>query len=352
MGRDATRAMDDRPVLFISYAGVLGGAERVLLDCATRLERPVVVACPEGPLAAAVRQSGLAVEPIPNRSLRMRGARINAAAALAGLARDARSAARRHSPAAVAAWGARAVLACVPLPRVVAVHHDLLGGAAGAAVRAATSRAAATVAASHAIAKRFRGHVTVLHPGVDLAHFAPAPPPPGPPRALILGALTRWKRVDLAIDVAALVPDLRLTIAGAPLPGEDGRLVDALRRRAAVLGERVEFAGPLADPRPALTAAHALLHCADAEPYGMVLLEALACGRPVVAPAAAGPLEIVDGASGRLYPPGDAAAAARALTELIADPTACAAARRRAEAFPVEASSKRFADVVERVAAS
>jgi glycosyltransferase involved in cell wall biosynthesis len=343
--------MDDRPVLFISYAGVLGGAERVLLDCATRLERPAVVACPEGPLAAAVRRAGVAVEPIPNRSLRMRGARFTAAAALAGLARDARSAARRHAPAAVAAWGARAVLACAPLQRVVAVHHDLLGGAVAAAVRAASGRATAVVAASRAIADRFPGHVTVLHPGVDLARFATSPPPPGPPHALILGALAGWKRVDLAIDVAALVPDLRLTIAGAPLPGDDGELARALRRRASVLGERVTFAGPLADPRPALAAAHALLHCADAEPYGMVLLEALASGRPVVAPAAAGPLEIVDGAAGRLYPPGDAAAAARALTEVVADPGAPAAARRRAEAFTVEASAKRFADVVERVAA-
>ena len=79
MGRDATRAMDDRPVLFISYAGVLGGAERVLLDCAARLPRPAVVACPEGPLAAAARGARLAVEPIPSRSLRMRGARLGAA---------------------------------------------------------------------------------------------------------------------------------------------------------------------------------------------------------------------------------------------------------------------------------
>ena len=40
--------MRGRPVLFVSYSGVLGGAERVLLDCATRLGRPALVACPEG----------------------------------------------------------------------------------------------------------------------------------------------------------------------------------------------------------------------------------------------------------------------------------------------------------------
>src|SRR5918997_5879689 len=61
MGRDATRAMGGPPILFLSFSGVLGGAERVLLDCATRLGRPALVACPEGELAAAARTAGLAV---------------------------------------------------------------------------------------------------------------------------------------------------------------------------------------------------------------------------------------------------------------------------------------------------
>ena len=84
------------------------------------------------------------------------------------------------------------------------------------------------------------------------------------------------------------------------------------------------FAGQV-DARAALASAHLLLHCADAEPFGLVLVEALACGRPVVAPAAAGPLEIVTDGAGRLYPPGDAHAAADALRAVLADP-----ARRRA----------------------
>ena len=47
------------PVLFASYSGLLGGAERVLLDCAARLPRPAVIACPEGALADAARAAGL-----------------------------------------------------------------------------------------------------------------------------------------------------------------------------------------------------------------------------------------------------------------------------------------------------
>ncbi|MGH2950288.1 MAG: hypothetical protein ACRDPC_29150, partial [Solirubrobacteraceae bacterium] len=75
------------PVLIVSYSGVLGGAERVLLDCATRLGSPVAIACPEGPLAAAVRDAGLDHEPLLERLLRLRGARLAHARALAALAR-------------------------------------------------------------------------------------------------------------------------------------------------------------------------------------------------------------------------------------------------------------------------
>ena len=115
------------------------------------------------------------------------------------------------------------------------------------------------------------------------------------------------------------------------------------RQRRGDLGGRVTFAGALADPRPALRDAHVLLHCADAEPYGLALVEALASGRPVVAAAAGGPLEIVDDGAGRLYAPGDANAAAAALRAALADPAAPTAARARAEAhFDVEASAGRF----------
>jgi glycosyltransferase involved in cell wall biosynthesis len=350
--------MGGPPILFLSYSGVLGGAERVLIDCATRLGRPALVACPEGPLAAAARGGGLRVRPVRNRSLRMRGARAEAARGLAGLALDAARLARRHRPAVLVAWGSRAVLAAAAAPRagapLLAVHHDLLPSAGvAAAVRAATLRADGAVATSEAVARDLRrGGVTVLHPGVDLRAWRPLPQPSGPPRALVLGALVAWKRADLALEIAARVPELELELAGAPMPGDDGAFPAALRARAARpdLAGRVAFAGSLAEPREALARAHLLLHCADAEPFGMALVEALACARPVVAPAAAGPLEIVADGAGRLYAPGDAGAGARAVRAVLADPAAPAAARARAEHFGVEASAARFAAAVEAVA--
>jgi glycosyltransferase involved in cell wall biosynthesis len=148
------------------------------------------------------------------------------------------------------------------------------------------------------------------------------------------------------------VPGLQLELAGAPMPGDGDELVRALEARAAApdLAGRVTFLGALEDPRPALARAHCLLHCADAEPWGLALVESLAAGRPVVAADAAGPREIVADGAGRLFAPGDAGAAAAALRAVLADPDAPAAARVRAERFPVEASAERFAAAVEAIA--
>lgn len=80
----------------------------------------------------------------------------------------------------------------------------------------------------------------------------------------------------------------------------------------------------------------------------MVVVEALAAGRPVVAPASAGPQEILGDGPGLLYPPGDAAAAARALLRTLSEPDRRAASRALAsERFGRDAARERFASLVE-----
>jgi glycosyltransferase involved in cell wall biosynthesis len=162
----------------------------------------------------------------------------------------------------------------------------------------------------------------------------------------MLGALVPVKRIELAVEIAARMPELTLEIAGAPLPGDPPRYVESLRARAT---SGVHFLGALADPRPALERAHCLLHCGDREAFGLALVEALAAGRPVVAPDGGGPAEIVTPACGRLFRPGDADSAVAALRDVLAADLS-AGARARAADFDGAVSARRFAELIESVA--
>src|SRR3954447_9319687 len=138
--------MTDRPVLFAAYAGVLGGAERVLLDVATRLDRPLVIACPEAPLADAIRKARLLHVPLQERPLRTRPWHLFA------LTLELTRLAREHAPAAIVAWSSRVTMAAAMMTKrhrapLLAVHHDLYPRPAiRGAVRACTRRADATAA--------------------------------------------------------------------------------------------------------------------------------------------------------------------------------------------------------------
>jgi len=330
-------------VLFVSYAGIWGGAERLLVQFAGAPRGEICLACPDGPLARAGRDAGLRVFPLREHALEVRatlGDRVLSAARLTGHAVEIRTLIRDLDPDLVVAWGMRSALACLATARsggrtgpvVVFQHNDLLpGGIISALVRAAAARADLVIALSHAIAtdldpgRRLAGRLQVVHPGVDAGTFASDAAAAVPPEVLVLGALVDWKRPDLALEVCALArrrhPELRLRLVGAPLAGEDA-IVARLRERASApdLAGSVELTGAVADPRPALERATVLLHCAEREPFGLAVLEALAAGRPAVVPAAAGPAEIVDRACAVLYPPGDADAAADGIVALLDDP--------------------------------
>ena len=345
----------------MSYAGVLGGAERLLLDVAGGLAETPTLACPGGPLAERARADGLHVIELRERPLELRGSvrhRVAAPLRLAAHARELRALARDIEPDLLVAWGMRPMLAAASLrgrrrARLLFQHNDLLPGPAIArAVRAAARHADAVCTPSHCIARELGLPARVINPGVDLSRFQPGPAPGGPPEVLVLGAIVDWKRPDLALEAVRGLPDVRLRIAGAPLGAEGERLLQTLRRRAAEpdLAGRVEFAGPV-DAAEAFARATCLLHCAEREPFGMVVAEALAAGRPAVVPASCGPAEIVDESCGRLYPPGDAEAAAKAIAEVIRAPELAAAGRERAERlYDVKRTRRSYAALVEEVA--
>ncbi|MEV6025999.1 glycosyltransferase [Streptomyces sp. NPDC052036] len=188
-----------------------------------------------------------------------------------------------------------------------------------------------------------RDRISVVPYGVDTAVFTPHGPAAAPGtachRLLQLGSLGPHRGTALSIAALALLPTAELVVVGGPpadrLDGDPE--VRRLRRAAADAGvaDRVRFTGGVPGHEvPALLRGADVVVCpTDHEPFGIVALEAMACGRPVVATAVGGRLDTVaDPSTGRLIPPGDPDALARAVGELLAGPEAreaCGAAGRR-----------------------
>ena len=183
-----------------------------------------------------------------------------------------------------------------------------------------------------------RRRVSVVPCGVDLDLFAPeGRAEPRPPksttraRVVAVARLVERKGVGEVIETLAQVPGADLVVAGGP----DRAALDAdpeVRRLRALaerdgVADRVEFRGRVERPDlPALFRSADVAVCVPwYEPFGIVPLEAMACGVPVVASSVGGLIDtVVDGATGVHVPPRDPARLARALSTLLADP-----ARRR-----------------------
>jgi glycosyltransferase involved in cell wall biosynthesis len=177
-----------------------------------------------------------------------------------------------------------------------------------------------------------RRRTTVVPCGVDTTAFSPdgpAYPRSDRPRLVVLGRLVRRKGVDEVIAALRRLPDTELLVAGGP-PSDTGleRDPDARRLRqvaaAAGVADRVRLLGAVAraDVPALLRSADAVVCVPWYEPFGIVPLEAMACGRPVVASAVGGIQDtVVDQVTGLLVPPRRPDALAAALRTLLAAPT-------------------------------
>lgn len=161
----------------------------------------------------------------------------------------------------------------------------------------------------------------------DIGSGTPVEPPPGDVRIGMIGRLAPWKSQDLFIRAFARAfpsPGVCAVVVGDALFGED-RYAASLRDLVESLGMsgRVEFTGHVDDVRAQLDQLHIAVHASSVpEPFGQVVVEAMAAGRPVVASGEGGPAEIVeDGVDGLLFAPGDEEALATQLRRLVEDPT-------------------------------
>ena len=177
---------------------------------------------------------------------------------------------------------------------------------------------------------------------------------------LMLGNIREWKGQHVLLDAAARLPDalqsrLRVLLAGEASKQDSG-YVEQLRAQ----GERlrkpasVAFLGSRSDVADLLSAADVMVHASTApEPFGLVLLEAMAMGVPVVASDSGGPAEIIDAGSGLLVPAGDAAELAVTLERLAADQPLCrelgAGGRRRAATFSADTVARTHAAIYRRL---
>lgn len=240
-----------------------------------------------------------------------------------------------------------AALACrrTGVPLVMTYHAGRLDGGsplldAIAAVDRATLEAHAFRQASriiavsefvkHNAAQRHPEKVAVIPPGVDHTRFTPAAVDVASRDVLFVGSVSRsyaWKGFETLYRafrrVAAEVPDATLSVVGT------GDLVGHYAALAARdgLAERVRFLGRLPEPELVEAYRHTAVAClpstSPAESFGMVLAEANACGKPVVASRIGGIPEVVaEGATGLLVTPGDADALAEALAWTLTNPEA------------------------------
>jgi glycosyltransferase involved in cell wall biosynthesis len=207
-----------------------------------------------------------------------------------------------------------------------------------------------------------RGEWEILHNAVDTSHFTPAEEPPrGGPVLLLGGDQTQAYRLELALRTLAVLreaqPDATLLVTGrlvspvAPLLDELG-----LRRHVHLVGEYAQRDAPEIYRR-----AHLLLHTKVQDPCPTLVVEAMACGLPVVHPASGGTSELVGDVGGIGVPhpqswerdePPSAEAMAAAVVRVLADlPRSSAAARDRAvELFSLEPWIARHEAIFERLA--
>lgn len=368
-------------IVYVANSAKIGGGNRVLMDLVTRIDRarfaPFIAAPGEGPLTHWARTQGIPVRVLPGGSapassratllrqsielalivLRHRARIVHAMAhtcyrqaALAGLLTGAARICHLGFPPGRGEleWVFRRIA-----PDVVVGCHE------GQALEVAP--------AVRKISPRTR--VIAITNGVDTAVYSPpaggVPDPRSPFRfgaghvVLIVGHLSEVKGYPTFLEAAArIIPEVK-DVAFVALGGETTSpgYRSYLEHRATELGirEQVHFLGWREDVADVLRASDVMVLPSLDEGLPVAILEAMACARPVVATPVGGvPEAVVDGQTGFLVPPQDAAALAEAVLRLLHDPTLArrmgGEGRRRAEAaFSIDRVASRMESLYDEV---
>lgn len=357
--------MAPRRVLFVHTTSEIGGSDISLAGIVGRLDRaryePLVALPSHGPLVARLEQAGARVFILP-RMKKLTSRKGRAWLAVFAL----------NYPAGVAS-----LASLIRRERVDIVHtntiHNLYGCMAARATgrphvwhvreivwqnRAllrleqamAASLSDRVIVTSEAVRQAFerggprRAAMARVDNGVDVSRFMPGTSgmvrrdfgiDPAAPLIGAAGRMDVWKGFEDFIEAAAIVrqsrPDARFVIAGGAIEGlasYETQLRSLAQARG--LDGTLFFAGWRYGP-DVMPAFHQsidllVLPSREPEPFGLVVLEAMASGRPVIATAHGGPVEIVrDGETGLLVAPRSPQAIAGAVLDIIGDPARLAA---------------------------
>jgi glycosyltransferase involved in cell wall biosynthesis len=368
-GRDGTFAQMTR-ILHVVNDGELGGGQLMALELIEGLREhgyDGALASPsEGAFTGLARGRGVEVTIVGP----LRLFRLDSFVRL-GHAVRATGAGLLHTHTALAASGqARAIGRTLRVPVVAHLHAPNVfrpnRGAAGLYRRLdnLTARGCAAIVAvsEHTRADLVRqgypaGAVAVIPNGIRIPADTPAAAPAElAGRSGLVVCVGRIEPLKGQSDLVAALPHAPAAVAvlvGRDVGGEAGRL----RELAGVLGvsDRLVILGAQAQILPLLRASEVVAIPSRREAFGLVALEAMAAGRPVVASAVGGLNEVVeDGATGVLVPPGSPARLGAALDGLLGDPSlrdalGLAGRRRLEERFTAERMVGAVADLYGRV---
>jgi glycosyltransferase involved in cell wall biosynthesis len=364
--------------LLLGPSSVAGGAERALASLAQQLptvgwERSVVL-LGEGPLLDWLEADRCPVDVVPagrlrevhrvvaataqiTRTIRQRGADVVVSSLAKGHLYGGTAAALVRVPAV---YWQHMIPDATPIERAAAVVP--------AAATVVGSRRAATAQALLTPLRR----IERIPPGVAVEGIAARAGERArirqdlqlgaAPLVGVVGRLQAGKGQDVFLRAAAQIgrqrEDVHFLVVGGAVLGWEGTYPDDLRRGAdqhQELRGRVHFVGHQADVYPWYAALDVVVLASTApESFGLVLVEAMALGRPVVATMTGGPTDIVeDGLSGLLVPPGDVDAMARAICTILNDPRRSTAlaegAEQRARRFSTGAMATAWGDLLDDV---
>ncbi|WP_086382912.1 glycosyltransferase family 4 protein [Caballeronia sordidicola] len=362
MRADAPSQVQGEPkILFIDQSGQLGGAEICLLPLAVRCTpRSEVLLLSDGPFRDRLRAEGVTVSVESDariQGIKKERMKFGTLAALPGILRQVRMIAERAKPFDMVFLNTQKALILGAFSR--ALHgkptvwhvHDIVSREHFGRLHLTLIKWAVKVGVDHVVANSRasadalikltglpRSAVPVVHNGVDMTRFGDDASQAsavieqrrtalGLPRDAFLvglfGRFTQWKGQHVAIDAIARVPDAHLVLVGDALFGETA-YAQGLRTQAEALGitDRVHFAGFQHDVASWMKAMDVIVHAStQPEPFGLVIIEAMAAGKPVIASNGGAVPEIVrHGENGMIIEPGDASKLAVAISTLQREP--------------------------------